>query len=426
MKKLLFYDHGLFLSFARKLSKYFQVFYYTPALSQAFPNPNNAIIGDGYEEVTRVKDFWRTMPDMDIFLFADIYDGGLQEHLRSMGKLVFGAGRGEDFEILRWKMKDLMRQVKLPVGKCDRVIGMHALREYLKEHEDVYVKVSGYRGVAETFNSKSYDLIEPRLDEIENELGGLKYCLPFIIEHRIESVIEVGSDGYTIDGEFPKKTLFGVEIKDCGYIGSFLNTEDLPKQVNIVNDRLSKLFKEVQYRMFFSTEIRVAEDGTPYLIDMTCRFPSPPNELYQEMYGNLDEIIWEGAQGKMVSPKPIAKYGVEAIIYSSFAEDHWNTVYFPDEVSQWVKLHNNCKLNGVDHIIPTTIRMGEIGAVVGIGDTILEAIQHCRENASQISGFDVKVKTESLVEGLEEIKKAEDFGIKFTDKKLPTVEEILA
>lgn len=423
--KLLFADHGLFTSFAIKLSKWFEVFYFTPWSACAFPSPNNAFVGDGLEEITRVKDFWQIMPEIDIFFFADIYDGGLQEHLRSLGKSVFGAGRGDELEIFRWKMKKLMGMVDLPVSPCERVIGMSALRKYLKENEDVYVKVSAYRGICETFHSKEYKLIEPRLDEIENDLGGLKYVLPFIIESKIDAVIELGYDGYTIDGQYPNAALFGVEVKDCGYLGRIVKDKQIPKQVSIVNEKLAPLFKELTYRMFMSTEIRVDKEDTSFLIDMTCRLPALVSEVYQELYSNLDEIILAGAEGIVVEPKSIAKYGVTATIYSSFAEDHWAPIYIPDKVRQWVKLHNQTRIDNVDYIVPTNIRMGEMGAVVGIGDTLLEAIKHCRKNAEEISGFDINIKVESLVEGLEEIQKAQDFGITFCDEPLPTVEQII-
>lgn len=417
--KLLFFDHGLFTSFAIKLSKWFEVFYYTPWDSCAFPSPNNAFVGDGFAEITRVKDFWRVVPDMDYFFFADIYGGGLQEHLRSLGKKVFGSGRGDQLEILRWKMRGLMDKVELPVNPAERVIGMPALREYLKKHEDVYVKVSGYRGLCETFHAESYALIEPLLDEIEDNLGGLKHVLPFIVERKIDAVVETGYDGYTVDGKFPDKALFGVEVKDCGYLGTFTDNDDIPEEVRFVNDKLSSLFKSTQYRMFFSTEVRIDKNGVPFLIDMTCRLPSPPSQLIQEMYGNLDEIIIQGSQGILAHPSPIAKFGVSATIYSSFAEDHWTPIYVDPKVREAVKLHNHCQIEGIDYIIPSNVRMGEVGAVIGLGDTLEDAAANCRKNAEGVGGYSVRIKLESLKEGLCEIQKMQDYGIKFSDDKLP-------
>ena len=417
--KILVFDHGMFTSFALKLSQWFDVFYYTPWDSQAFPSPNNSFIGDGFSEMVRVKDFWATVPQMDYFFFADIYSGGLQEHLRGLGKKVFGSGRGDSLEILRWKMRKLMGLAGMPVNKAERVIGTKALREYLKSHNDVYVKVSAYRGLCETFHSDTYELTEPLLDEIENDLGGLKYVLPFIIEQKIDAVVETGYDGYSIDGKYPETSLFGVEVKDCGYLGTIVKTENMPNEVTFVNNKLSPMLAELQYRMAISTEIRVCKDGIPYLIDLTCRLPSPPSQVMSEIYGNWDEIIIEGSQGKLVDAAPLAKFGVSATICASFAEDHWTPIYIKESCRQFVKLHNHCNIEGVDYIIPANVHMAEVGAVVGVGDTLEEAAAHCRKMAEGVGGYSVKVKLDSLSEGLAEIKKMQDYGIKFCDDKLP-------
>ena len=417
--KLLFHDHGMFTSFALKLSKWFEVYYFTPWNAQAFPSPNNAFVGDGFPNMIRVKDFWKAVPEMDYFFFADIYDGGLQEHLRSLGKKVFGSGRGDELEILRWKTRKLMGLADMPVNKADRVIGMAALREYLKSHEDVYVKVSAYRGLCETFHVDNYELIEPYLDELEHNLGGLKHVLPFIVEAKIDAVVELGYDGYTIDGEFPDTALFGVEVKDCGYLGIMGSADNIPDEVTFVNYKLSPMLKELKYRMTLSTEIRLSKDGIPYLIDLTCRMPSPPSELMSEIYGNWDEIIIEGSQGKLVNASPLAKFGVSATIYADFAEKCWMPIYIKDSCRQFVKLYNHCNIEGIDYVVPQNVEMTQVGAVVGVGDTIEEAASNCRKNADGVSGYGVKIKLDSLSEGLGEIKKMQDYGIKFCDEKLP-------
>lgn len=417
--KLLFYDHGLFTDFALKLSDWFEVFYYTPWDSQAFPSPNNSFVGSGFPQMERVKDFWRVMPEMDYFFFADIYSGGLQDHLRLLGKKVFGSGRGDSLEILRWRTRKLMASLQMPVNKAVRVIGTKELREFLKANDNRYVKVSAYRGLCETFRADSYQLIEPLIDEIEDQLGGLKYELPFIVEEPIDAVVETGYDGFTIDGQFPEKALFGVEVKDCGYLGHFTDASQTPDEVTFVNNKLSPVLEKLQYRMFISSEIRVAKRGIPYLIDLTCRLPSPPGQLMSEGYANLDEIIIEGSQGKIVVPKFVKSFGVSATIYSSFAEDHWTPVYIKPSVRQFVKLHNHAVIEDTDYIIPSNVRMGEIGAVIGLGDTLEEAAQECRKNAEGVGGYSIKIKLDSLPEGLKEIEKMEEYGIKFQEEPLP-------
>ena len=419
--KLLFYDHGLFVFFAIRLSKWFEVFYYTPWDSQSFPAPNNAFIGDGVESITRVKDFWAVMPEMEYFFFADIYAGGLQEHLRSMGKRVFGAGRGDALEILRWKTRGLMAQVELPVNPAVRVIGIDALRKHLESNDDKYVKISGYRGLIETFHSKTYQQIAPLLDEIGYNLGGLKNILPFIVEDAIDAVVETGGDLYSIDGKYPSCGLFGIEVKDCGYVGMFKPTAEMPDEIMFVYDKLSPILAALQYRFLISTEIRIDQKGVPWLIDLTNRLPSPPSQIQSVLIENWDQIIIEGSQGICIDPIGAAKYGVSATICASAAESAWVPIAVDPKIADRVMFHNLCEIEGVQYIIPQPgINMCEIGAAVGLGNTLKEAADNCREAAAGVQGYTVKTKLDSLSDALCEIENMQSHGIKFTDDELPT------
>jgi hypothetical protein len=288
------------------------------------------------------------------------------------------------------------------------------------------VKISGFRGVAETFASPSWEHSQQRVNELWDALGGLCNVFPFVVEHMVESVVEAGYDGYCIDGKFPSTCLTGVEVKDCGYVGAVRDYADLSDPVKVVNEKLTPFLEEAKYRQWFSTEIRVTEEGTPYLIDLTTRCPAPPSALVWEMVDNVGEIVEAGANGILVEPKWRAKYGALAVIKSAFAEERWCPVSCDEEVSRWIKWRNACVVDGVTYIVPTTgVRMCEIGDCIGIGDTMEDAIKNCQNHAKCVHGFDIKVNTDALPAALKEIENAEDNGIIFTDEELPKQSDLL-
>ena len=157
----------------------------------SFPKPGPAMVGSGLEGVERVDDMWRILPEVDLVVFPDVGFYQLACYLRECGYKVWSAGQGEKLEVQRWRAKETMKELGLPVGKSALVTGMKDLRKYLADNDDVYVKISGFRGLAETFHSKTLGIAEPRLAELEDALGGLANVFSFVIEHKIDAV-EIG------------------------------------------------------------------------------------------------------------------------------------------------------------------------------------------------------------------------------------------
>ena len=405
-------DDGMFMSFAQKLGESFkEVLYWTP-WEKPYPKMNDRLIGYGMDNITRVNSFWEHFDEIDIFVFPCVYFGDLQEHIESLGKRVWGSRRGEEMELYRDWMKAHMKKLGLPVGKYEVVTGMDALREYLKKHDDVYVKINLDRGQFESFHSKNYKTIDCKLNEIEHNLGPFESITDFIVEESLPDKVEIGADLYTIDGKYPSKCLAGIEIKDTCYIGEFRDYKDFPKEVTSFNDAISDTFKGYGYRGAFSTEIRVGKDKVPYMIDMTCRLPSPCNELYQEMYTNLAEIVWYGSEGKLIDPIPAAKWGVQALIYSSWSTENYLPIDIPDDVRKYVKLLNAVKIKNQYFIVPQGNPTDCIGSVIGMGKTLDEAFEQAKDIASKISAYDIDIKIGSIEKAYEEMEKLRTFGIK--------------
>lgn len=425
-KTLMVYDNGLFVSWAERLARDFgRVLLYVP-WKDAFPKSNKFVIGQGMENVERVNDFWDYVPETDIFFFPDVYDGDLQVHLRSIGKPVWGSAKGEELELKRWETKLLLKEIGLPVQHCARVVGLDELREYLQENENQYVKCSAMRGDFETFYHDTYELTEPRLDELGYKLGARKIDKEFICEDAIDPAIEIGYDGITIDGQYPKLPMQGYEIKDLGYIGCVHNYATLPKQVREVNAKLAPIFEQYQYRGFFSSEIRIPKDGKAYLTDPCCRAASPPSELYQEMYKNWSEVIWYGAHGELVELEPLAKFGVQAMLHSSWADQNWQALYYPKEIAKWVKIRNMTYIGDKVYVAPQSVGLPEVGGVIATGNSIVEAVKKLKGYADQITGYTLEIKLESLPQAIQTIAEGEKQGIKFCDSGLPSIAQVEA
>lgn len=402
-------DNGLFVHLAETLAPYFKRVLYYSTWEQAFPRSNAMLLGEGMPGVQRINSIWPLLDDIDLFVFPDILHGPLQVYLRGLGKRVWGSGLAEQLETHRAQSKQHLRELGLAVGPYRRISGMTELREYLQAHEDVYVKVSRTRGDMETFHSASYALIEPRLDELDHAFGAKKELIEFVVEKPIDAKVEVGFDGFTIDGKYPANALYGVEKKDAGYVGEVVPYLGLPESVRSVNAGLSPLFKHLNYRGFWSSEIRVTEDGTPYLIDPCCRMASPPGELYTFLIDNLAEVIWHGARGELVEPKYRYKFGAELILKSAWAEAHWQPIDYPGSISENVKLHYATHINDRAYYVPQQIEMPEIGAVVAGGDTREQAIKNVIAIAERIEGYDIKFDPAALDEaakGMDELKDA--------------------
>lgn len=410
-KSVLVYDNGLFVELAATLAKDFgKVYYYSPWQS-AFPKSNAMLVGQGIPGVERVNEFEDHIDDTDLFVFPDVYAGALQRHLAGMGKRVWGSRMGEDLELDRMASKAYLQKLGVPIGKYTRVKGLTQLRAQLKLYGDQWVKVSCTRGDFESFHSKNYKNIEPRLDELEHNLGAKKHTQEFIVEDGINDAVEIGYDGYTVNGDFPDAAMIGVEVKDKGYIGHFVPASQMPDQITEINRVLYEALESFQYRNFLSMEMRITKDGTPWVIDPCCRMGSPPGELVQIMYTNLADIFWHGADGLLVNPIPAAEWGAELLIHSAWADKNWQAIQFPKELRDHIKLRNLTVINREYYVVPQAVGLPEIGAVVATGNTVEEAMEKVKEVAEQIDGYFLDLFPDCLEDAQTEIATLKEYGI---------------
>lgn len=424
-----FIDNGLFVDFARVIGAQCKKAYYWTPWQSAFPSSNSLLPGDGFDELERVIWLWDAIEKSDLVIVMDVYFGDLTAFLRKRGIPVWGGGPAEWIELNRWKFKRTLKERNMPVAHSELVIGVEALRKYLQRHENVWVKVSLTRGDAETFHSPNYEVIEPRIDELEYRLGAKKSLMQFVVENSIDDAVELGYDGWSVDGKWPVRSFSGLERKDVSFIGRVVEYRELPEFMRQANEKISDIFAQNQYRGWYSSELRLKKNGDAYLIDPCARLPSPPNEIEQEIFSNWAQIVSEGAAGRLAEPKTVSLYGVAAMLHSSWANSNWLPLRFPSSISRWVKLRNHCRIDGIDYFVPQPgASLPEIGAVIGLGETLEGALEHLAENAGQLSAYNLETKLTDIPSALREIEQYEDWGYSFSDDPLPSdqdVQEIL-
>lgn len=405
--------HPLFASQAARLARDFKkVYLVIPWQSHSFPTQNAGRVGEGLEGVTKIDSMWGPeLEESDIIIFPDIYFPAEQVRMEEMGKLVWGGRNGEEIEVWRDLCKELQEKAGLPTQPWKKIHGMKALRAHLKAHDRQHVKISKWRGTFETFFAESYDLAEVKLDEIELAMGCFKEDCDLVVEDDLPDCCEIGTDTYCIDGQYPASTIVGVEVKDLGFVGEFMAWKDIPEPVTRWNELMAPEFARYGYRGWLSNEIRIGDDQIPYCIDPTCRSPSPPGELLQEFYTNYAEIIWQGAHGVVVDPIPAGKFGVQVIMKSSFAEKNCQPVEFDPKFANQIKLYNPAVVGGKHYVVPQEEEMSEIGAVIGWGDTLEEAIAHMKKAADTVKGYGIKIPEGSIDEAKKQMEKMSEIGL---------------
>ena len=411
-KTVLVCSNPLFVSLAERLARDFGKVYLNVPHAGSFPTMNSGRVGYGLPGVELVDDiFGPHFDEVDLFVFPDLYHSQVQIHLEKLGKRVWGARNAEEIEIYRELCKEKMEELGLPVQPWKVVKGVAGLVEHLKAHENQHIKIDKWRGVTESFFAPSYEVVENKIDAIAHDLGGFKDVIEFIVEDDLPDCVEAGVDTYCVDGQYPENTLFGIEVKDCGYVGQMVKFSDIPEPLTRWNTSFAPLFAEYGIRSSVSNEVRIGKDLMPYMIDATIRAPSPPSELWQELFTNLSEIIWHGAAGKLVEPIPAGKWGVEVVLKSAWARENWQAVDYPEEFSKQIKLFNCVVIDGKRYVVTQNEDMIEIGAVVGWGDTLQEAMDHAKKAGESIKGYGIKFSMGPADTALEQIKELEEFGV---------------
>ena len=407
---------GMYMAICPRLARDFKtVYYHNPFYRTTFPKFTDNAIGEGLletEGVTKINNFWDYIDEIDLFVFPDCGFSDWSDYLKSIGKRVWASGKADQLELERTETLEYLKELGLEVPKYTEVKGLTNLRKYLKTHEDVYVKTNVFRGSFETFHSPNYDLIVPVLDKLEAELSFVKDEMEFSIFTPITG-IEVGFDGYVVDGKYPSNVVYGIEIKDMGWIGHVKPVGKIFKPVIELMDTISPTLKLNGYANFMSTEMRCDKTGC-YLTDFCMRFPSPVSEVYYELISNFSEIIWHGGNNEFIEPIYAAEYGMTLTITSDWSRENGQCIQFPKEIAKNVKLRNYTIVDGVYYVIPNLIDKDDcIGCVVSIGKSLEDCAEKINKYASQIKGHRVTVSCAVISDMEKEIEKGKKLGAIF-------------
>ena len=408
-------DYGSFIHVAQRISRDVKkVYYCNPAWQHSYPKWNEYMLGEGVEGIERIDSIWPHFDEIDWFIFPDLFQGELQEWLRSKGKVVYGAGKGEEMEVYRDEFKEVMEDAGMDMSPYKVIVGLDKLRAHLEKTKDVYIKTNVVRGNMETFHWHEMKLSKPILDEMEHSMGIFKNEQTFIVETPIKDSVEYGGEWFIVGDKYADRCTVGIEAKDAGYINKVVATGDMPKGLKEINKKLAPKFGFFGYRGQYSNEVKVTKDGKNFLLDMTCRCGEPNTSLQEELITNYTEVLWSIANG--ILPDVESKegdFGVEVIIKSDWATEEPQPIYFPKKYARYVKIKNLVVQDGINYYIPTgNIPMKEIGAVVFPAKTLKDAFEGVRKVAESVQGYCIKINCDALDEVMDEIKKLTEFGVK--------------
>jgi len=412
-KTILFWDaSGDYLHVAEAVvPEYREVLVYVPWES-SFSTSRGLLAGIGLDGIEKVSDFFEHLDRADVVVFTDVGNYGLQEWLRARGKPVFGCGAGGKLETDRLALKEACAQMGILAAEAAPVHGIDNLAKILKKHDDLWVKLSYMRGHGETFHHDTWMSSQDRLLKMAVDMGPYKELAQFIIETPISDddgpCVEIGFDTFCSDGVFPDEMLYGYEAKDAAYCGC---VGTLPARLADTRDKLSPMLAEVGYRGALSTETREVDSGS-YLVDLTCRFPSPPSELMSKMIENLGEVIWQVANGEKPTPEYRYKYGAQIVLRSEwFFNQHPLAIKIgrPDRTA----IHGHSIVNGQEYAVPVNEGVAELGGAIGMGDSLADAIAEAYEVADTIDGCDIKWDSGALRKAIEAAQDGEKLDITF-------------
>lgn len=417
-------DSGLFFQAARRMAEECrQVIYWSPDC-RGFKSLRQGVIGYGFEKIRRVKEFYPFLDEIDLFLFPDSDLAGLQGHLSNLGKLVWGSRRGQVFEQDRQLFLETLAEIGLEVPPHHVCHGLDELRDYLKDREDKYIKISYWRGDMETFHWRNWKMDEGHLDWLAVRFGPFKRDIDFLVFDKIETDLELGGDLYSIDGALPSLMLNGIEGKDKSYLAAVTKAEHMPEEIKGVIEAFRPKLVQTNYRNQLSLEVRVKGD-TSWWIDATQRGGMPSSNSQWLLWKNWPQIVWHGANGILLEPEPAAEFSIEVMITSKGGDgETWDVAEVPAEIERWCRFSNCAYRDGCYVFPPDDIRSQDLGWLAAIGNTPREVLDAAKEHADLLpDGLNADV--EALADVIKEVESAMEQGIPFTDEEMPKPAEVL-
>ncbi len=417
--KALVVDYGLTIELARLLARDLdgEVGYFSPWVS-SFAEPKATMLGTGLEDegVKRIDFPWSLLdsPDEpDIWVFPDLYFTDWQQHLRAMGKNVWGSGPGELLELDRWKLHEVLFKAKQSEAGITLADGIEQLGDFLKHDysdERKFIKLSQYyRGASETYEHKGWPASRSWFEDLAHIVGPAGDKLRFMLQEPIEGdSVEPGIDLLIVNGEATTPYLIGYEDKDHGLISKV--TENINFAWQSLGAVVRALSEEQPYSNTFSGEMRITETGDCYFIDATCRMPRPGDGAHQKLCRNLAEVIDGGARGQIIQPDDSAKFCCQLMLSSPWAKEHPMHVRFPEELRDNILLYYFYRDDDGEYwTLPHNVE--QVVSVVTTGDDLEKVKQECLDIAKEIEGDQLTFKHDVFEQIETMIEKGQGYGV---------------
>ena len=409
-KKVLIIDcGGLFPEMGVRMARDAASVKYYSEWRDDFPGIDKAKVGEGLDGIERVDNYEDYLDNSDLIVSPDTMTGPLVEFLKKHDYPVAGPGRAEWLENNRWDAKKFQKDSGLPIQESNRVVGISALRNFLKDKKNYYIKIDKYRAVMESFKHTDATNTEQELDAIAVKLGPFKEDIVFVVEEFLEGE-EPGLDGISWEGDLLYPCQIGYEAKGVGVIERTYNTaNELPEPAKQVNAGLSKAFKKDKFRFFFSSEFKLGKDRNPFVIDNTIRLAAPGTSSIQyEIIKNYTAVMHGLATGVKVNPIITDKYGIAIAGESPVAEKRYLNVSFPKEMRQWIKLRHAVK-RGKDYF--ATPGLPSVVTVIALGNTIDETLNTLEARTKEVKASSLNFAVDDLRKLKDSINKAKAYGL---------------
>lgn len=405
-------DHGLFCELPRVIAPHVGKSGYWSTWHSAFPSRRQTRVGD-FPGVIRIDDYYDVIDEVGTWIAIDTLLGGLEVDLERRGKPIWGARYAEDLENYRVSFRDLCKELGIPIPEYETVQGISKLKAYLQSHEDLWVKIDMFRGDMETWHHEDYRLSKPRIEKIAHDLIPFEEEQVFICEEPIPDSVEIAYDGYTVDGKFPSKSVFGIEVKSRSYFCHVMNYKDFPKEILDLNGKLAPVWEDFHCRSNVPIEIRVKKDGGYIALDPCQREGFPCFGAKLKLITNWPEIYYHGARGELVDPifAEGCNCAMELVLTSDWARKEAQPVYFPSKYRDNVLLRYACEVDGICWVLPQLLPNLTAGSIAVVGRDYEDCESQILEIKDEIKGLGIEYDVASLDALKTEWEKLKGYGI---------------
>jgi hypothetical protein len=415
---LIVVDRGGFSHVAQFLARFYgRVKYFKVSEGNIFPKSPSSQIGKGLPGIEWIDNFYAHSESADVVFFPYIYDEGWIEDLRKRGMPVCGAGKAAKMELKKdWFLAEI-KKVGLPVPYTARCKGIDDALEYCKRNSGkrlVLKYAEKFRGDFESFVHKNIYATEILLNRIRANLGPERAREVQILAQNWIEGFETGVDPFRLNGDMPKNSCLGYEMKDSGYILKVF--PEFPEIIQKTLDKLGLIYNRLGYAAAYSNELRIDSKARVFPIDETTRCGCPPTacitEVYDESYA---QAIWSLANWQMPILKPKYKYGAEIELNSPFHIEDELHIGCPKGFENHLKLSAAVYKRGQYFCVPdlTDKDQGAFGAVVGFGNTRKEAQNMALDAAEELEVYKMDYDKNVFDEADEVIETGRKFGIDF-------------